>query len=606
MTGRTNVRIAPSPLPPDPLMPRPTFRLAALAAVLALAGGGAAVAADGRVEVKPPRVDGLALDGSLAEPAWKDAPAVPADPLGDKAPVVKVLVSKGSLWVGVEAAEDPGFPIGVRMMVAADGAPSAGDAAMLSFSPLDLRGPRYVARGPRGVGRGTYRIEGAADLSRLDRWSAEVRIPLADLGLASGDAPLALAVAVASRAPNVLSSAPAGALFEGPAEWARVAAPEGGWRAGEDPGPDAAALAKEDAADRARTEAWGGFLADRFRLVSPESKRKVLMAEVDRALSARPDLVSLVWTRGVVKAEVGDALGAIRDFEAVLAAVPGFREAEWGRDQILARLWTEPPGTEPSDYDAAFSKIEKEGARLGARSEAASLAKAFLLYRKGDFARAVAAFAPILERYPVDEETTRRARFSKTYGDLWGEELGYRRADEAKGDLPRVRLVTSKGPVLLELFEDQAPNTVKNFVWLAKAGFYDGTRFHRVVPFFVAQGGDPRSAEGTEKAGSGGPGWAIKTEPSKRRPFRGVVAMARSGAPDTEGSQFFVTTGTAAHLEGEVSVFGRVLEGQEAVDRTVVGDALEQVEVVRLRDGTEYRPKTVAGQPAPEPPKRPK
>ena len=99
--------------------------------------------------------------------------------------------------------------------------------------------------------------------------------------------------------------------------------------------------------------------------------------------------------------------------------------------------------------------------------------------------------------------------------------------------------------------------------------------------------------------GAGGPGYAIRTEPGKRRPFRGMVAMANAG-PDTEGSQFFVTTGTAAHLEGKFSVFGRVLEGQEVVDRIVKGDRLEAVEVVRKRDH-EYRPTTVAGTPAPAP-----
>src|SRR5205085_7569675 len=123
----------------------------------------------------------------------------------------------------------------------------------------------------------------------------------------------------------------------------------------------------------------------------------------------------------------------------------------------------------------------------------------------------------------------------------WAQELSFRKADDAKGDLPRVRVTTSKGPFLLELYEDEARNTVANFVFRAKAGFYEGTAFYRVVPFFMAQGGDPYSKTGDARVGHGGPGYAIKMEPAKpprpRRAFRGVVAMAHT-RPDDEGSQF--------------------------------------------------------------------
>lgn len=567
-------------------MNRWRISLPSLALVFA-AGGGYAPAGDGKAPLATTRAEGLVLDGAVTEEAWKGAATIPAEPLGEKPPGVRALVSRGALWVAVEAAEDPGFPIGVRMMVAPEGAPSAADAVALSFAPLDTRAPRYVARGPKGVGRAVYRVRGAADLSRLDAWSAEVSIPLADLGVSSEEAVLALGVVVAGRAVNVLASAPAAALFDGPASWARLKAPEGGWRASDDPGVDSDAIAREDAADAQRMEAWAAFLEDRLAIVSAEGKKTRLAGDVERAMRARPDLATLRWTRGVIRAEVGDLAGAMEDYETVLKVVPGFREAEWGRDQLVARALTEPPGTQPSDYDAAFARIEATGRKLGARSSAARLANAYLLYRKGEFASAVEAFAPILQKYPVDDETTRRASASRRYAESWGEELGYRRADAAKDDLPRARLVTSKGEILLELFEDEARNTVRNFVFLADQKFYDGTRFHRVIPFFMAQGGGTKS-----------PGYAIPTELGRRKPYRGTVGMAQFGRPDTEGSQFFVTTGTSAHLEGQFTIFGRVLEGQEVADRLVLDDVLEKVEVVRRREGTTYHPTTVSGQPA--------
>jgi peptidylprolyl isomerase len=119
----------------------------------------------------------------------------------------------------------------------------------------------------------------------------------------------------------------------------------------------------------------------------------------------------------------------------------------------------------------------------------------------------------------------------------------------------------------------------------------------------VAQGGDPLSKDPAKArlAGIGGPCYAIRTEPSKRKPFRGVIAMARSANKDTEGSQFFLTTGTAANLEGDYSVFGRIVEGQEVADRLVKDVTIERVEVLRTRPGTTYRPVTKGGEPAPEP-----
>jgi cyclophilin family peptidyl-prolyl cis-trans isomerase/HEAT repeat protein len=140
------------------------------------------------------------------------------------------------------------------------------------------------------------------------------------------------------------------------------------------------------------------------------------------------------------------------------------------------------------------------------------------------------------------------------------------------GMLPRVELVTERGTIALEMFAIDAPLTVDNFLTLARNGYYRGTRFHRVVPNFVAQDGDPRGD------GNGGPGYAIRDELNRRRYARGGVGMALSG-PDTGGSQYFITHAPQPHLDGHYTVFGTVVAGFDVLDRLVQGDRVLEVRV---------------------------
>jgi peptidyl-prolyl cis-trans isomerase B (cyclophilin B) len=120
---------------------------------------------------------------------------------------------------------------------------------------------------------------------------------------------------------------------------------------------------------------------------------------------------------------------------------------------------------------------------------------------------------------------------------------------------------TNHGTIELELFDDDAPKTVENFRTLAGQGFYDGLVFHRVIPDFMIQGGDPRGD------GTGGPGYTFEDEFNQHGVVRGVLAMANAG-PNTNGSQFFiVTTESAPWLDGKHTVFGRVTSGMDVVDR---------------------------------------
>ena len=129
------------------------------------------------------------------------------------------------------------------------------------------------------------------------------------------------------------------------------------------------------------------------------------------------------------------------------------------------------------------------------------------------------------------------------------------------------------GEIRLEFYAEDAPKTVENFVTLAKKGFYNGLNFHRVVPDFVVQGGCPKGN------GTGGPGYQIKAEFNKQKHVRGTLAMARSQDPDSAGSQFYICYGTTPHLDGQYTVFGRVVSGMEHVDRIKQGDKMTSVTI---------------------------
>lgn len=161
---------------------------------------------------------------------------------------------------------------------------------------------------------------------------------------------------------------------------------------------------------------------------------------------------------------------------------------------------------------------------------------------------------------------------------------------EFQGELPaeqiqgkQIRLVTQKGDIVFELYPDTAPLAVSNIIYLAGEGYYDGLVFHRVVPGFVIQGGDPTGT------GSGGPGYRFADELDDDRVYnKGTVAMANAG-PDTNGSQFFVMLEdyTFDMLAKNYTIFGNVISGIEVVDQIVEGDVIEKVKIEDLEESAE-------------------
>jgi cyclophilin family peptidyl-prolyl cis-trans isomerase len=192
----------------------------------------------------------------------------------------------------------------------------------------------------------------------------------------------------------------------------------------------------------------------------------------------------------------------------------------------------------------------------------------------------------------------------KPYAKMWKTEQAIReREAAAMGEerLPRVLMKTTKGPIEIELFENEAPNTVANFVSLVDKKFYDGIAFHRVLPNFMAQGGDPNTLDpNSRNVGGGGPGYHIACEcykPNARMHFQGSLSMAHAGK-DTGGSQFFLTHLPTPHLNPDPSkpsghtVFGRVVKGMAIAMALREGDKIESATMIFKRNHP-YAPKTL-------------
>ena len=232
-------------------------------------------------------------------------------------------------------------------------------------------------------------------------------------------------------------------------------------------------------------------------------------------------------------------------------------------------------------YEAAAENFEKI-LKKDAKSVEARVMLAMCDYSIQKFEESDKIFAEVLKGELDAEQRSRAAQFqemAQKYIPLWKAEQEIRAKESKADDLPRVKFSTTKGDIEIELLENEAPNTVANFIELVSKKYYDGLKFHRVIPGFMAQGGDPAGN------GSGGPGYRFKDElpTAYRRHFRGSLSMANAG-PDTNGSQFFITHLPTDWLNGKHTVFGRVRTGQDVVDALNVGDTIVKAEVLRKRD----------------------
>ena len=172
---------------------------------------------------------------------------------------------------------------------------------------------------------------------------------------------------------------------------------------------------------------------------------------------------------------------------------------------------------------------------------------------------------------------------------MFGKKLKeYNLSPEELDKLQYAIIKTNKGDIKIKLYPKDAPNTVANFAHLANSGFYNGLKFHRVIPGFMAQGGCPYSKDNTALAGTGGPGWAIRCETDNGiKHKRGALSMAHAGK-DTGGSQFFITFVDTPHLDGVHTVFGGIeeddIESFRVLDSIKQNDDIESIEVVESTD----------------------
>ncbi|MCZ6837416.1 MAG: peptidylprolyl isomerase, partial [Planctomycetota bacterium] len=191
------------------------------------------------------------------------------------------------------------------------------------------------------------------------------------------------------------------------------------------------------------------------------------------------------------------------------------------------------------------------------------------------------------QRIKTDADST--LPLMKEYIAHWEAEQAIRTLEGSENDLPLAQIITPKGIIKIELFENQAPNTVANFILLADAKFYHGSTFHRVLPNFMSQGGDPNSKSGaTGNLGDGNPGYFIPDEFGRedaRKHFSGSLSMAKQqDIPNTGGCQFFITHTPTTWLNDQHTVFGRVIEGLNVARNLEEGDRIEAVMILRKRD----------------------
>jgi len=273
-----------------------------------------------------------------------------------------------------------------------------------------------------------------------------------------------------------------------------------------------------------------------------------------------------------VAAEAAYALAPNKDAE-VLRTLIGMVAYDYRRD----------------DYEAALKLAKLLDEHQCGEAVLYSIAGA-AAYNSDDYETAEKYFAIADKAGKLDQSAQQLRVELPAQKKAWADEQAIRKQQATADDLPRVKLETNKGTVVIELFENEAPQTVANFVSLVERKYYDGLTFHRVLPGFMAQGGDPTGT------GSGGPGYHIRCEchqDNARQHFRGTLSMAHAGR-DTGGSQFFLTFRPTTHLNGRHTAFGRVIEGFEVLAKLQrrdpnspsppAPDKIVKAEVIRKRD----------------------
>ncbi|MFL5542823.1 MAG: peptidylprolyl isomerase [Longimicrobiaceae bacterium] len=329
---------------------------------------------------------------------------------------------------------------------------------------------------------------------------------------------------------------------------------ETGWR-------ERAAAARVYARAAGRADYPASPLRAKLEAATRDPDGRVATAALESAVGAAGDSAARI--RPLLEAALQNP-----DFYARVYGIGGFGAIADPADAPLL-LDAYARAQRDSMNDAALAAVDALGALA---KKDPSVAKAFFARfpRSGDYLvrqHAAAAFG----------DSVSAPAWGQPLPIMAGHEVDYYRGLVRRGQAnprPHARIVTERGTIELELFADDAPLTVENFLSLARRGWFDGQDWPRVVPNFVIQGGDPRGDT------NGGPGYSIRDEIDRHPYLAGTLGMALSG-PDTGGSQWFVTHSPQPHLDGTYTVFGRVVRGMEAVGRVLPGERIIRVEEVR-------------------------
>jgi peptidyl-prolyl cis-trans isomerase B (cyclophilin B) len=532
----------------------PTIRwtaasVSALLALAALAPAQQKEAPPARPQLVVPGGVAPAIDGEITPDEWKGAATFDLKRRGEVFGQGRMVRSGRTLHVGYTSGLHA-LNLGVRLNFVD---PVAERTTSILITPLDMQRAPLVAYRER-AGRAPNRLELATGRARFrfreGGFDAECSLPLDLLEFARSNKAYRFTAQVwdlTSR--RVLAAYPL--VTEGPTAGAGSAdlKPDGDWGADTDIGtktdPDPALdlLARLEAESRGEgPSVLAGFTGGVDGRRTMESLDKI-NARLTELMKAYPDYPALCSYR--IRAETGRSrFGvALEVFESVAKRFPLLRRTEWG-----------------------------------------FLVRAELLRSVGDFE---GGLKHVDERAKVvrNQETVKRMRrMFLGLAAAWKLEEGIRAKEAEKDDLPRVSLKTNRGTIVIELFEDDAPNAVANFVRLVEEGFYDGLRFHYSVGGRVF-GGDPNSRnESRHDDGFGDPGYLIESEPSRRAPFPFTVAFAdKRYRTRTEGSAFVIHFTPMPEMDGRNSVIGRVIEGHEAARSLSYYDTIEEAKVVRKR-----------------------
>jgi cyclophilin family peptidyl-prolyl cis-trans isomerase len=276
----------------------------------------------------------------------------------------------------------------------------------------------------------------------------------------------------------------------------------------------------------------------------------------------------------------GEALAKLdAKLEALVGEYPDMASLRAQRTRVLSGL------NRPADALASLQDMRKQYPFLDA-DRRHLLAEAQLMRESGRYDDALAHLEKHRERLKVTVDLERDLRMIRALKETWEAELAYREEDAKRDDLPRVSVRTNRGTFVIELFEDDAPNSVASFLTLVEKGYYDDTRFHWVQAGGAVYGGDPNSRDkDTFNDGYGDPGYLIEVEPSRRVNLPMTVALADlRSRPRTQGGNFTINITANPGSDTSVSVIGRIIEGEDVVKRLGYYDTLEKATVVRKRD----------------------